>query len=267
MIGKETFELKVHARPENLARIAAFLEDVAERWGMGPKETFDVQMAVDEACTNIMEHGYGGDESGTIEISCRQTDEGVTITIRDFGHPFDPDAVPEPNIEAPLEERPVGGLGLFFMRQLMDDVRFQFDEVRGNVLTMTKRWKPVVVRTPAEARHVRLVAPRGRLDADLARELASTLEQLMADTHYRLVIDLRHTTYISSSGLRVLLVAVRKARAHGGDVKVFGLKSQVRKVFGMSGFDQIFPLFDTEKAAIEAFREAPHDQPADQTTP
>lgn len=263
----EAPELRVHARPENLARIAAFLGDVAERWGLGPKETFDIQMAVDEACTNIIEHGYAGDESGTVEITCRQTDEGCTVTIRDFGRSFDPDSVPEPDIEAPLEDRPVGGLGLFFMRQLMDDVHFRFDAEHGNVLTMTKRWKPIVARARAEPHDVQVVAPRGRLDADLAQELASALDQLMADGHYRLVIDFRHTTYISSSGLRVLLVAIRKAQAHGDDVKLFGLQSPVRKVFSMSGFDRIFPIFDTEQSALQAFRDTSEDPSFDQTAP
>lgn len=253
------FELTVHARAENLARIAAFLGDIAEQWGLGPKETFDVQMAVDEACTNIMEHGYGGDESGTIEIVCRQTDAGCAISIRDFGRAFDPDAVPEPDIEAPMEERPVGGLGLFFMRQLMDDVHFHFDEAEGNVLTLTKRWKPIVVRTPAEAQELRVVAPRGRLDADLARQLTPVLAKLMGEGLYRLIIDFRHTTYVSSSGLRALLTAARQARAHGGDVKLFGLEPQVRKVFRMSGFDLIFPILDTETAIIRAYRVTPPD--------
>lgn len=263
----ETFELTVHARAENLARIAAFLGDVAEQWGLGPKETFDVQMAVDEACTNVIEHGYGGDERGTIEIICRQTDAGYAISIRDFGRAFDPDAVPEPDIEAPLEERPVGGLGLFFMRQLMDDVHFQFDEVQGNVLTMTKRWKPVVVRTPAEAQDMRVIAPRGRLDADLALQLTPVLEQLIKEGLYRLIIDFRHTTYVSSSGLRTLLTAVRQTRAHGGDVKLFGLEPQVRRVFSMSGFDLIFPILDTETAAIRAYRGTSHDPSSTQATP
>lgn len=262
----ETFELKVRAKPENLARIAAFISQVAERWGLGPKETFDVQMAVDEACTNIIEHGYQGDESGTIEISCRQTDEGCTIQIRDFGRAFDPDIVPEPDVKAPLEERPIGGLGLFFMRQLMDSVHFQFGEARGNVLTMTKRRKPIVVRTPVEAEDIRVLAPRGRLDADLAQELASALDQLIADGHYHLIVDFRNATYISSSGLRVLLVAVRRARAHDGDVKLFGLKSQVRKVFNMSGFDQIFSIFDVEEPAVRDFGGTSRDQPSKPNT-
>lgn len=250
----ETYGLRVKAKAENLARIAAFMNHVAERCDLGPKDAFDIQMAVDEACTNIIEHGYQGDEAGIIEISYAYTEDECCITLRDYGASFSPDEVPEPDINAPLEERPIGGLGLFFMRQLMDSVEFEFDPDEGNVLTMIKRRKLVDVRKPAIAPEVRTVIPRGRLDADLSQELESVLTDLIADEHHRLVVDFTQTSYISSSGLRVLLMAVRQARAHSGDVKLAAMKPAVRKVFDMSGFDRIFPIFETANEAVQAFR-------------
>lgn len=254
MAFDETYGLRVKAKSENLSRIAAFIGHVAERCDLGPKDTFDIQMAVDEACTNIIEHSYQGDESGTIEISYSYTDEECCITLRDFGGSFNPDAVPEPDINAPLEERPIGGLGLYFMRELMDSVEFEFNPEEGNILTMVKRRKLVDVRKPAAAPEVRTVIPRGRLDADLGQELESVLEDLTKDDHYQLVVDFSQTSYISSSGLRVLLVALRQARTNRGDVKLASMKPRVRKVFGMSGFDQIFQIFETANEAVHAFR-------------
>jgi serine/threonine-protein kinase RsbW len=64
---------------------------------------------------------------------------GVRVVIRDWGTRFDPLAVPTPDVSAPLEERPLGGLGLYLMRQTMDEVGFRFDEDDGNILTMVKR--------------------------------------------------------------------------------------------------------------------------------
>jgi serine/threonine-protein kinase RsbW len=101
-----------------------------------------VQLAVDEACSNIIEHAYGGEDRGVIECSHRIRDGDLTIVLRDYGQPFDPAAVPEPDVEAGLEERPEGGLGLFFIRKIMDEVIFEFDSVTGNVLTLVKRKKP-----------------------------------------------------------------------------------------------------------------------------
>jgi serine/threonine-protein kinase RsbW len=97
-------------------------------------------MAVDEACTNIIEHAYGGEGRGDIECTCQIDSDGLTVRLCDHGRPFDPSSVPEPDINAGLEERREGGLGLFLIRKLMDEVHFEFTPESGNVLTMVK-WK------------------------------------------------------------------------------------------------------------------------------
>lgn len=103
-------------------------------------EVYHVQMAVDEACSNIVEHAYGPGWQGAIELTCCIQDQGdLIVSIHDNGRPFDPSTVPDPPIGADLENLPEGGLGLYFMRRLMDQVTFQFDEQNGNVLTMVKR--------------------------------------------------------------------------------------------------------------------------------
>ena len=132
--------LTVPGRFEYLARIADFVEAVARDAGWNDDEIYRMQMAVDEACSNVIEHAYGPDEHGDIELSCCIEDKGdLVISIHDNGKPFDPTTVPEPPIGNDLENLPEGGLGLYFMRKLMDDVTFHFDEHAGNVLTMVKR--------------------------------------------------------------------------------------------------------------------------------
>jgi serine/threonine-protein kinase RsbW len=74
-----------------------------------------------------------------MEISCRQDNEDFVICVRDWGASFDPDSIPTPDVTAPLEERTLGGLGLYLIRRYMDQVRFDFDPVEGNQLTMRKR--------------------------------------------------------------------------------------------------------------------------------
>jgi serine/threonine-protein kinase RsbW len=96
-------------------------------------------LAVDEVCANVVQHAYEGTEAGDIEISCFLEDQLLTIRVRDWGWGFDPDAVEVPDIEAPLEERTLGGLGLFIVRTVMDRVTFTFDPDLGNELTMSKR--------------------------------------------------------------------------------------------------------------------------------
>jgi len=80
------------------------------------------------------------DAQGEIQVSCCIRDQGdLVVSVRDTGRPFDPTVVPEPPIGADLENLSEGGLGLYFMRKLMDEVTFRFDEHEGNVLTMVKR--------------------------------------------------------------------------------------------------------------------------------
>ncbi len=126
-------------RFESLVRISDFVARVAQAAGLDTRAVYDVQMAVDEACANIIEHAYGGEDRGDIECTCCADKEGLTVTLRDHGHPFDPASVPEPNLHASLEERKEGGLGLYFIRRLMDEAHFEFTPDSGNILTMIKR--------------------------------------------------------------------------------------------------------------------------------
>jgi serine/threonine-protein kinase RsbW len=125
-------------RYESLAEIADFVKEAATEAGLSNFDIYAVETAVDEACSNIIEHGYQGEGIGEIEISVDITDKGLTIILHDNGRPFDPEAVPDPDLDASLEERESHGLGLYFMRELMDEVHFAFTTENGNTLTMVK---------------------------------------------------------------------------------------------------------------------------------
>lgn len=131
-------KLTFPGRFDSLAAISEFVTRAAEEAGLDERGVYEVQLAVDEACANVIEHAYGGQARGEIEVTCSITSDGITVTLRDHGPRFDPDSVPSPNLDAPLEERNDRGLGLYLMRQLMDDVRFDFASDTGNVLTMAK---------------------------------------------------------------------------------------------------------------------------------
>ena len=132
------WELMVDGNSENLATNGDFVTKAAQASGLNEKATFEVQMAVDEACANIIEHGYGEEDKGKLALCCECAEGDFVVTIRDNARPFEPDAVPPPDITCCLDKRPYGGLGLFFMRKLMDEVCFRFD-TEGNKLTMVKR--------------------------------------------------------------------------------------------------------------------------------
>jgi len=131
---KETFA----ARYENLARICEFVTIASEAAGLSEADAYSVELATNEACTNIMEYSYGEDTEGKIECSIEADDKGVTIVLRDWGKPFDANEVPENTFDEPLEELDLRGVGLRLMRGAMDEVEFEALPVGGNRLTMRK---------------------------------------------------------------------------------------------------------------------------------
>jgi len=129
-------------RLESLADIRDFVVQAAKRAGFDEKDVYAVELAVDEACTNIIEHAYGNQESGEIECTCDVREGEIVIVLRDHGKPFDPDKIPEPNFSVGLAELKPRGAGLFIMKKMMDEVKFTFDSKKGNTLRMVKRKKP-----------------------------------------------------------------------------------------------------------------------------
>lgn len=124
-------------RFDSLPMIADFVRMSAQEAGLSSFQIYAVETAVDEACANIIEHAYGGEGKGNIECSCAITEKGLTIVLRDTGRPFNPKNIKNPDLNSSLEERSDHGLGLYFIRQWMDDVDFEF-KPGSNTLTMSK---------------------------------------------------------------------------------------------------------------------------------
>lgn len=129
--------LSLHADLTDMATVREFVAACGRELGLSQEMIEAFQLAVDEACTNAVEHGYEG-RGGEIEVTMEAEADHVCATVRNWGIPFDPAAVPIPDVNAPLEKRSLGGLGVFLIRQLMDHVEFGFDPVKGNTLTMIK---------------------------------------------------------------------------------------------------------------------------------
>ncbi|MBN1231046.1 MAG: ATP-binding protein [Anaerolineales bacterium] len=122
----------------NLAKIGSFIKNSAIKAGLSTRDVYTLQVAVDEACANIIDHAYGGEDLGSIDISCSQVEDGVEIIIKDEGNPFDPDSHPDPDFTKPLEELPSRGAGLMMMRKCMDNLDYSFSP-EGNTLILYKK--------------------------------------------------------------------------------------------------------------------------------
>lgn len=124
-----------------LANLSEFIGKAAERAGFDEIEIYELQLAVDEAFSNIVEHAYGGEDVGDVDCICFDNEKAFTITLHDWGESFDPTSLPEPDFSVPLDKMNSRGAGLVLIRKIMDETNFRFTENDGNFLTMVKNKK------------------------------------------------------------------------------------------------------------------------------
>jgi len=131
--------LIVPARYDRIKQICAFVVEAAEMAGLDDAAAFHCQLAVDEACTNIIEHGYEGEDKGQIEIVCHTSPELLKIDLRDQAPPFDVSQVPGPPPNPGLEDMRVGGLGVHFVKTVMDEVVYTHENGTNSLLLVKRR--------------------------------------------------------------------------------------------------------------------------------
>jgi serine/threonine-protein kinase RsbW len=134
------FELTVEGKLENLPKIGEYIEKAMQHYGIeNVKDAYAVQLSVDEAATNIIEHAYSYHSDGKIAIRCSlaHAPERFVVEIMDWGSPFDPATLPKPDTESGLHERKAGGLGIFFIRKYMDEISYRRSDDM-NLLTIAK---------------------------------------------------------------------------------------------------------------------------------
>ena len=134
----DQYQTTLPAAPGSLEAFAEFIDRCCVDHEVPAEAVQDLQLAVDEACSNIIEHGYRGMDPGEITLALGFVPGQVSVELRDQGRAFDPGEIPPPDVHAPLEERQAGGLGWFLIQQLMEAVEYRRME-DGNRLRFSKR--------------------------------------------------------------------------------------------------------------------------------
>jgi serine/threonine-protein kinase RsbW len=122
--NNRTGELRVKSKTENLSEIRDFVSNCTHKAGIDADTAENIILAVDEACTNIIKHAYKLSPEGEIIIKIDYDEDKFNITIIDYGKSFEPDKVPLPDLQKYYREHKVGGLGMYLMKSLMDDVKY-----------------------------------------------------------------------------------------------------------------------------------------------
>jgi len=130
-----TFEtITTDALIENLDTVIAFAEERAEQFDLDTKKKFGLLIAIEEAFVNVCHYAYP-QTAGTVSVTCGSEGEAFVVEISDHGDPFDVLSLPDPDITADIMDREIGGLGVFFIRKLTNDVSYRRDGGR-NILRM-----------------------------------------------------------------------------------------------------------------------------------
>jgi anti-anti-sigma factor len=257
----EERRLIIPAVLERIPEACGFVIEAAEQAGLNERAVYHCQMAVDEWCTNIVEHGFcyeGAD--GRIEIACRNQAEQFVVVISDNSPAFNPMALPEAELDTDLEKRKVGGLGWFFIRKVMDDVRYEYREGYNRLTLIKYGAQPkLTVMTheqpdfPISQRSdgTTVMTAHGRLDLTAARKLETALTEHFNAPNMRLVLDMSAVSYISSGGLKALLTVKKHAQKRESVFILAGMNERVREIFEMSGFDSLFTIASTVDEAAD----------------
>ena len=224
-----------------LSRVVTLVNDFCTGLTGTSADISALQLALEELVTNVITHGYcdGQAHSFTVTLENVATDR-VRALVTDDAPAYNPLARPEVNTSLPLEERPIGGLGVHLIKKLMDVCIYERRDGQ-NIFTIKRRLNRAssAIATANIAASKRessaVLALTGRLDGLSSPELEHQVSALIKAHIRTLIFDLSALDYVSSAGLRVFILAAKTLKAAGGGARFAALKPSVKDVFDLSG--------------------------------
>ena len=141
MDSQDNNKLVIEATLENLSKVNDFVEEFLKEKECSPKVRMQLEVVVEEIFTNIANYAYGSHEGpATVRVEVDSEKKIVDITFIDNGIPYDPLAKEDPDITLDADQREIGGLGIFMVKQTMDDVKYEYRDGH-NILTLKKNLK------------------------------------------------------------------------------------------------------------------------------
>jgi serine/threonine-protein kinase RsbW len=138
-VRRKTVQVRLPSRLESIRAVSDMTTRYARRAHLEEQDAYQCKLAVDEACSNIIRHAYGGDSTGVFDVFIRIDDGVFEIHLTDYGEPYDPQDIPSPTMGNTIEDAQPGGLGLYLIRSVMDEVCYT-PGPKGNRLVMVK-WR------------------------------------------------------------------------------------------------------------------------------
>jgi serine/threonine-protein kinase RsbW len=135
---KNSLNLQITSQTNNLMLVRDFISDAAKNFGFDEENVNKITLAVDEACTNIIKHAYNYQPDKPISLTVFMDDKKFIVIIKDNGKYFKPESVIIPNVKEHVRQYKVGGLGIYLMKSLMDEVKYKINPGNQNEVTLIK---------------------------------------------------------------------------------------------------------------------------------
>ena len=123
-----------------ITRLYEFIEELGNDFSLSPDIVFNLNLVLEEAVVNVINYAYPKEEHQSIYLSARMHEGSIVLVLTDTGKEFDPTAAPEADVTLSADDRQIGGLGIFLIRQIMNEVKYERIEGK-NVLTLEKKLK------------------------------------------------------------------------------------------------------------------------------
>lgn len=230
-----------------IAKITQFIEELSLSLQLSSCVTMSINLAIEEAVINIINHAYPTNEKGEIVLRVKAGTQVLTFLIIDDGISFDPIQTENSDVAMSLEQRLTEGLRFCLIRRTMDEVSYHTIGTLNHLTLMKKidvlpRQEATMKTNLCKIEDVTILAIEGRLDTINANGFNAVIQPLLADTAPNIIINCEGMTYISSSGLRSFIMLQKSVSQHKGCLAVEAVQPEIRKIFDMTGCSSLFTI-------------------------
>ena len=240
-------EIIIDNQLDEVSRIAQYIEELGMSLHLPASITMSINLAIEEAVTNIIKYGYQQNKKSEIILRTSVAPGTLTTRIIDEGISFDPtDKAPSSNVQS-LDQQLTQGLGLFLIRRTMDKIEYHSID-NHNELILTKNidmdFKPeATLKTNiCKIDKVTILTIEGRLDTANANTFNTVIQPLLEMETPDIIVNCESLSYISSSGLRSLITLQKSVKQHNGQLALEAMRTEIRKIFDMTGCSTLFTI-------------------------
>lgn len=255
----QNHSISIHIDNEiaEITRVADAVNYMARDLYISQRTVNEMNVVLDEVLSNIIQYGYESAGQQRIRIQLSLHEDRFCAVIEDDGKPFDPTKQHLPPLNADAASRPIGGLGLHFVKALTDEASYS----RVGITNRLRVCKQIAASGPsmvddafsfdvALQAGIAIIVVGGRLGSVNAATLHSRLLAIIADRAQNVIVDLTNVSYVASAGFWALLASRKKLDMVGGRLVLCGIKGEVGRLFDVIGLRDSFPIAASLEAAV-----------------